>query len=89
MIRTLNVVENLAYKKHTWQTITRYQYTSSKAVDGKLTLRMEQGNQCAVTGGNVSEAAWTVDLGKIYAFHSIFIYFRHEESDAGKKTIFK
>ena len=89
MIRTLNVVDNLAYKKHTWQTNTRYQYTSSKAVDGKLTLRMEQGNQCAVTGGNVSEAAWTVDLGKVYAFHSIFIYFTHEESDAGKKTIFK
>ncbi|XP_078330401.1 uncharacterized protein LOC111110994 [Crassostrea virginica] len=75
-----HIAENLAYKKRTWQFSTRSHYSSDKAVDGKMTIRMGSGSQCAISGGNVSEAMWMVDLGDVYAIRAIFIYFRIEES---------
>ncbi|XP_078330370.1 uncharacterized protein LOC144624441 [Crassostrea virginica] len=75
-----HIAENLAYKKRTWQSSTRSHYSSDKAVDGKMTIRMGSGSQCAISGGNVSEAMWMVDLGDVYAIRAIFIYFRIEES---------
>ena len=78
-----NIVENLAYKRRTWQSNTRSHYSSDKAVDGKMTVRMGSGSQCAISGGNTSEAMWIVDLGDVYAIRAIFIYFRIEESKIG------
>ena len=78
-----HIAENLAYKKRTWQSSTRSHYSSDKAVDGKMTVRMGSGSQCAISGGNVSEAMWMVDLGDVYAIRAIFIHFRIEESKIG------
>ena len=44
---------------------------------------MGSGSQCAISGGNASEAMWMVDLGDVYAIRAIFIYFRIEESKIG------
>ena len=79
-----HIAENLAYKRRTWQSNTRSHYSSDKAVDGKMTVRMGSGSQCAISGGNASEAMWMVDLGDVYAIRAIFIYFRIEESKIGK-----
>ena len=78
------IAETLAYKRRTWQSSTRSHYSSDKAVDGKMTVRMGSGSQCAISGGNASETMWVVDLGGVYAISAIFIYFRIEESKIGR-----
>ena len=71
-------------RRRTWQSNTRSHYSSDKAVDGKMTVRVESGSQCAISGGNVSEAMWVVDLEDVCAIRAIFIYFRIDESKIGK-----
>lgn len=54
-------LDNLAYKKTTWQTS---EVTSSdNAVDGLYTNRTIAGNQCAVSKPDPIEVTWLVDLG--------------------------
>lgn len=78
------VVDNLALNKPTWQSSTYSNYSSDRAVDGKMNLRMALGGQCAISDGDFQEVKWMVDLGEVYAIHSIFIYFRIEHSSIGK-----
>lgn len=78
------VVDNLALNKPTWQSSTYSNYSSDRAVDGKMNLRMALGGQCAISDGDFQEVKWMVDLGEVYAIHTIFIYFRIEHSTIGK-----
>nr|XP_022307769.1 uncharacterized protein LOC111113772 [Crassostrea virginica] len=67
---------NLAFQKPTWQSETLLTYSSDKAVDGHFMNRSITGNECAISGGNVTEVTWYVDLESIQKnlakFHHTF-----------------
>lgn len=76
-------LENLSYKKNTWQHTTRPEGYSSRAVDGLFTNRAFDGNQCASTGDSYF-ALWWVDLGHISRIDHIVVYFRTDNVPCGK-----
>lgn len=77
-------LENLSYKKNTWQHTTRSTGYSSRAVDGLYTDRSYSGNQCAATGDSYF-ALWWVDLGHVSRIDHIVMYFRTDNEPWGKK----
>lgn len=67
-------LDNLAYKKPTWQTS---EVTSSdNAVDGLYTNRTTAGNQCAVSKPDPIEVTWIVDLGVERSISEVRIYYQ-------------
>lgn len=80
-------LENLSYKKNTWQHTTRSTGYSSRAVDGLYTDRSYSGNQCAATGDSYF-ALWWVDLGHVSRIDHIVMYFRTDNEPWGKKMMF-
>ncbi|XP_052694105.1 uncharacterized protein LOC128172343 [Crassostrea angulata] len=75
-------LENLSYKKNTWQHTTRSTGYSSRAVDGLYTDRSYSGNQCAATGDSYF-ALWWVDLGHVSRIDHIVMYFRTDNEPWG------
>uniref|UniRef100_K1QDV4 Uncharacterized protein n=1 Tax=Magallana gigas TaxID=29159 RepID=K1QDV4_MAGGI len=73
-------LDNLAYKKPTWQTLDKY--SSDKAVDGLYTNLSAIGNQCAVSFAS-SEVTWLVDLETINSISKIVLYHVTEGSTLG------
>ncbi|XP_078330494.1 uncharacterized protein LOC111113725 [Crassostrea virginica] len=67
---------NLAFQKPTWQSETLLSYSSDKAVDGHFMNRSIAGNECAISGGNVTDVTWYVDLESIQSINSISIMYR-------------
>ena len=74
MFRYISV--NLAFQKPTWQSQTLLNYSSDKAVDGRFKTYSIQENECAVSGENVEDVTWYVDLESIQSINSMTIIYR-------------
>uniref|UniRef100_A0A8W8P2X3 Uncharacterized protein n=1 Tax=Magallana gigas TaxID=29159 RepID=A0A8W8P2X3_MAGGI len=76
-------LENLSYKKRTWQSATYSSSgTSEKAVDGRHTSRHYSSGQCAISKPS-TQITWWVNLGKIYMIDHVVIYFRTDNVQWG------
>uniref|UniRef100_A0A8W8MI90 EGF-like domain-containing protein n=1 Tax=Magallana gigas TaxID=29159 RepID=A0A8W8MI90_MAGGI len=74
-------LENLSYKKRTWQSSTYDKlYSSDKAVDGMKSRHYSDG-QCTITSPDQS-ITWWVNLQKQYRISFINLYFRTDNSTA-------
>ncbi|XP_052696293.1 uncharacterized protein LOC128174907 [Crassostrea angulata] len=71
-------MDNLAYKKPTWQIPSISIYPPERAVDNLKSNRSAEGNQCAISDGTPHGATWMVDLQSIQVIHNIVIYYRTE-----------
>ncbi|XP_052693521.1 uncharacterized protein LOC128171775 [Crassostrea angulata] len=80
-------LENLSYKKRTWQSSTYDKlYSSDKAVDG-LKSRHYSDGQCTITSPDQS-ITWWVNLQKQYRISFINLYFRTDNSTALFRSTF-
>ncbi|XP_052691414.1 uncharacterized protein LOC128169301, partial [Crassostrea angulata] len=76
-------LENLSYKKRTWQSATYSSSgTSDKAVDGRYTSRHYSSGQCAISKPS-TQITWWVNLGKTYTIDHVVIYFRTDNVQWG------
>lgn len=78
-------LDNLAYKKLTWQTSKIY--SSEKAVDGLYTERSPAGNQCAISKPFPTNVTWLVDLGGVRSISEVRIYYRLNVDSSSKFNV--
>lgn len=78
-------IDNLAYKKLTWQTSQIY--SSEKAVDGLYTDRSPAGNQCAISKPSPTNVTWLVDLGGVRSISEVRIYYRLNVDSSSKFNV--
>lgn len=78
-------IDNLAYKKLTWQTSQIY--PSEKAVDGLYTDRSPAGNQCAISRPSPTNVTWLVDLGGVRSISEVRIYYRLNVDSSSKFNV--
>lgn len=78
-------LDNLAYKKLTWQTSKIY--SSEKAVDGFYTERSPAGNQCAISKPSPTNVTWLVDLGGVRSISEVRIYYRLNVDSSSKFNV--
>nr|XP_034318991.1 uncharacterized protein LOC117687041 [Crassostrea gigas] len=80
-------LENLSYRKPTWQSFTYAEFGSSdKAVDGRKSRHYRDG-QCTITSQSASNT-WWVNLEKKYRIAFITLYLRTDNSTFYFRSIF-
>lgn len=79
-------LENLSYRKPTWQSYTYAEFGSSdKAVDGRKSRHYRDG-QCTITS-QTSRNTWLVNLEKKYRIAFITLYLRTDNSTFCMSTV--